>query len=97
MGPCYLYVNRNKRSLCLDLKNPRARAALIEGGEDRRRLRACAAAAGDRRPRLGYEAIRKVKPDIVYVGAYGFLGRRSLTENCRPTTTPSRRASASPT
>ena len=30
MGPIYMAANRNKRSLCLDLKNPRARAALIE-------------------------------------------------------------------
>ena len=29
MGPTYLYVNRNKRSLCLDLKNPAAKAALL--------------------------------------------------------------------
>ena len=35
MGPTYLYVNRNKRSLCLDLKNPAARAALLEGGRRR--------------------------------------------------------------
>src|ERR1051325_10027637 len=30
MGPTYLYVNRNKRSLCLDLKNPAAKAALLK-------------------------------------------------------------------
>ena len=30
MGPTYLYVNRNKRSLCLDLKNQDARAALLK-------------------------------------------------------------------
>src|SRR6266851_1789297 len=30
MGPTYLYVNRNKRSLCLDLKNKAARAALLK-------------------------------------------------------------------
>ena len=30
MGPTYLYVNRNKRSLCLDLKNKDARAALLK-------------------------------------------------------------------
>jgi crotonobetainyl-CoA:carnitine CoA-transferase CaiB-like acyl-CoA transferase len=72
MGPTYLYVNRNKRSLCLDLKNPAARAALlkvVEGAD---------AFVHALRPQaieglgLGYEAIRKIKPDIVYVGAYGF-------------------------
>ncbi len=30
MGPTYLYVNRTKRSLCLDLKNKDARAALLQ-------------------------------------------------------------------
>ena len=72
MGPTYLYVNRNKRSLCLDLKNPAARAALlkvVEGAD---------AFVHALRPQaieglgLGYEAIAKIKPDIVYVGAYGF-------------------------
>jgi formyl-CoA transferase len=72
MGPCYLYVNRNKRSLCLDLKNPRARAALLEV------VKTADAFVHAFRPQaieglgLGYEEIRKVKPDIVYVGAYGF-------------------------
>src|SRR4029450_4186429 len=72
MGPTYLYVNRNKRSLCLDLKNPAAKAALP-------RLVATADAfVHALRPQaieglgLGYEAIRKIKPDIVYVGAYGY-------------------------
>jgi crotonobetainyl-CoA:carnitine CoA-transferase CaiB-like acyl-CoA transferase len=61
MGPTYLYVNRNKRSLCLDLKNPAARAALlkvVEGAD---------AFVHALRPQaieglgLGYEAIRKIK------------------------------------
>ena len=72
MGPTYLYVNRNKRSLCLDLKDTAARAALlkvVEGAD---------AFVHALRPQaieglgLGYEAIRKIKPDIVYVGAYGY-------------------------
>ena len=65
MGPCYLYVNRNKRSLCLDLKNPRAKAALLEV------VKTADASVHALRPQaieglgLGYEEIRKVKPDIV--------------------------------
>ena len=72
MGPAYLYVNRNKRSLCLDLKNPRARAALIEV------IRTADAFVHALRPQaieglgLTYDEVRKIKPDIVYVGAYGF-------------------------
>lgn len=72
MGPTYLYVNRNKRSLCLDLKDREARAALLKV------VASADAFVHALRPQaieglgLGYEAIRKVKPDIVYVGAYGF-------------------------
>ena len=72
MGPTYLYVNRNKRSLCLDLKNPAARAALLKV------VATADAFVHALRPQaieglgLDYEAIRKIKPDIVYVGAYGY-------------------------
>jgi len=72
MGPTHIYVNRNKRSLCLDLKNPAARAALLKvvAGAD--------AFVHALRPQaikglgLAYEDIAKVRPDIVYVGAYGY-------------------------
>src|ERR1700751_5968205 len=72
MGPAYLYVNRNKRSLCLDLKNPRARAALIQV------IKTADAFVHALRPQaieglgLTYDEVRKIRPDIVYVGAYGF-------------------------
>src|SRR5882724_774592 len=72
MGPTYLYVNRNKRSLCLDLKNQAARAALLKV------VASADAFVHALRPQaieglgLGYEAVRKIKPDIVYVGAYGY-------------------------
>jgi len=72
MGPMHLYVNRNKRSLCLDLKKPQALAAL-------QRLIAKAdvfvhAMRPQAMARLGlaYEDVRRIKPDIVYVGAYGY-------------------------
>jgi crotonobetainyl-CoA:carnitine CoA-transferase CaiB-like acyl-CoA transferase len=72
MGPTHIYVNRNKRSLCLDLKNKDARSALLKviAGAD--------AFVHALRPQaiqglgLGYEDLRKIKPDIVYVGAYGY-------------------------
>ena len=72
MSHVFLHLNRNKRSIVLDLKKPAGRDAVL-------RL----AAAGDVlvyniRPqamaRLGltYEAVRAVNERIVYVGAYGF-------------------------
>ena len=72
MGPTYLYVNRNKRSLCLDLKDKAARAALLKV------VATADAFVHALRPQaieglgLGYEDIRKVNPNIVYVGAYGY-------------------------
>jgi crotonobetainyl-CoA:carnitine CoA-transferase CaiB-like acyl-CoA transferase len=72
MGAFYLAVNRNKRSIVLDLKQEAARRVLL-------RL----AAAADvllhnyrpqaaRRLAMSYETFRAVNPGIVYVGTYGF-------------------------
>ena len=68
----FLNNNRNKRSLALDLKLPEAKAAL---------LKLCATAdvfvqnfrpgVADRMG-LGEDAVRAVKPDIVYVSISGF-------------------------
>lgn len=72
MGPIYLHVNRNKRSIMLDLKRDAAREAL---------LRLCATAdlfihnirpAVMRRLRLSHEDLKAVKPDIIYISLVGF-------------------------
>jgi len=72
MGPLHLAVNRNKRSLSLDLKQPQARAALlkvIEGADAFvHALRPQAIAALG----LDYESLRQVNPEIVYACAYGY-------------------------
>ncbi len=68
----FLNNNRNKRSLALDLKDPAAKQALL-------RLAATAdvfvqnfrPGVADRMG-LGEEAVRAVKPDIVYVSISGF-------------------------
>ena len=72
MGAYFLNVNRNKKSLVLDLKRPMARAALL-------RLAATAdVLVHNMRPgaadRLGiaYAAIRAVSPSIVYAWASGY-------------------------
>jgi formyl-CoA transferase len=72
MGPIYLAINRNKRSLCLDLKKPEAVAAL-------KRLVASADAfvhnmrvEAVERLGLGYAAVRELKPDIVYAYSVGY-------------------------
>ena len=72
MAPLHLALGSSKRSVVLDLKRPRARDALMRmvAGSD--------AFVHSMRPgaiaRLGltYDAIRAVRPDVVYCGACGF-------------------------
>lgn len=72
MGGIYLNANRNKRSLALDLKQEVAQQVL------RRLIPTADVFVHNMRPQaierlgFGYEAVAAIKPDIVYVGAYGF-------------------------
>ena len=72
MSGNFLHLNRNKRSVVLDLKSE-------AGMEAMRRLAASADVfVHALRPRairklgLDYESVRAVNPDIVHCGAYGF-------------------------
>lgn len=72
MGPVHLALNRGKRLVTLDLKKPEARDVLMKI------VSSADAFVHAMRPQaieklgFGYEAVAKVKPDIVYCGAYGF-------------------------
>jgi len=72
MGPLYVALNRNKRSVALDLKDEPGRAAL------RKLVAGADVFIHNMRPeaiaRLGfaYDAVAKIKPDIVYVEAMGY-------------------------
>ena len=72
MGGPFLNMNRNKRSIALDLKQDSAREALVKLIETADVL------VHNMRPqamdRLGfsYDAVRAIKPDIIYCGCYGF-------------------------
>lgn len=72
MGPGYVAFNRNKRSVALDLKTDEAkdilRKLVATGDVFIHNMRPSAVA------RLGfsYEAVRAIKPDIVYVEAMGY-------------------------
>jgi crotonobetainyl-CoA:carnitine CoA-transferase CaiB-like acyl-CoA transferase len=72
MGAFYLAVNRNKRSIVLDLKQESARQALVRLTERAdvfiHNYRPLAA----RRLGLSYEMFHAVNPRLVYVGTYGF-------------------------
>jgi crotonobetainyl-CoA:carnitine CoA-transferase CaiB-like acyl-CoA transferase len=72
MGPLFVAMNRNKRSVALDLKNEPGRRAL------RKLIRTGDIFIHNMRPetiaRLGfsYDAVAAIKPDIVYVEAMGY-------------------------
>ena len=72
MGGIYLNANRNKRSLALDLKQEAGREVL------RRLIPTADVFVHNMRPQaierlgFGYTAVARLKPDVVYVGAYGF-------------------------
>jgi crotonobetainyl-CoA:carnitine CoA-transferase CaiB-like acyl-CoA transferase len=72
MGPVFVALNRNKRSLALDLKGEPGRRAL------RRLIKSADIFIHNMRPeavaRLGfsYDAVAAMKPDIVYVEAMGY-------------------------
>ncbi len=72
MGAIFLHTNRNKRSVAIDLKREAGREALL-------RIAATAdVVVSNVRPkalarlRLDYEAMRQVRPDIIYASLVGF-------------------------
>lgn len=72
MAPIFATINRNKRSIVLDLKDPRGRAALekLVASADLfvQNFRPGAA----ERMGIGEAALRRVKPNLVYVSISGF-------------------------
>ncbi len=72
MGPLYLQANRNKRSVCLDLKTPEGRDAALALAAD------CDVFVSNVRPqaiqRLGLDddGLRRVNPSVIYVSAVGY-------------------------
>ena len=72
MGPVFLNTNRSKRSICLDLKKPAGRDALL------RLIRIADVLIYNVRPqamerlRLGYDVVSKVNPRLIYAGVFGF-------------------------
>lgn len=72
MGGIHININRGKELMCLDLKQPEAREVV------RRLIKEADVFIHSMRPKaiermgFGYEAVRELKNDIVYIGAYGF-------------------------
>jgi crotonobetainyl-CoA:carnitine CoA-transferase CaiB-like acyl-CoA transferase len=72
MSGKFLHLNRNKRSLALDLKQEAARRALMRLIETADVLIWNMRPAAMARLGLGYDEVRRVNPRIVYCGMFGF-------------------------
>lgn len=72
MGALYLHLNRNKRSVVLDLKSEAGRAACLRLAESADVLLYNTRPQAMKRLGLDYQSVAAVNPAIVYVGAYGF-------------------------
>src|ERR1700716_3944550 len=72
MGPVFLNTNRSKRSICLDLKKPAGRDAVL------RLIASADVLVYNVRPQamarlqLGYELVSKINPRLIYAGVFGF-------------------------
>jgi len=72
MGAAFLNLNRNKRSIAMDLKRPEERARLVELVKDADVFVYNVRPQSMRKLGLDYETLAKVNPRIIYCGTYGF-------------------------
>ena len=75
MGYMFLHLNRGKRGLVLDLKQPEGRQALLRLAASADVLIYNVRPQAMARLRLSYDDVRAVNPRIIYVGAYGYSQR----------------------
>lgn len=72
MGHMFMHLNRNKKSLVLDLKKPAGRDALLRIAAQADVLIYNIRPQAMQRLRLGYAEVAAANPRIIYVGAYGY-------------------------
>jgi crotonobetainyl-CoA:carnitine CoA-transferase CaiB-like acyl-CoA transferase len=72
MGPVFLNTNRSKRSICLDLKKPAGRDAVLRLIASADVLIYNVRPQAIERLQLGYDAVRKINPRLIYAGVFGF-------------------------
>ncbi|MDK3024054.1 CoA transferase [Cupriavidus taiwanensis] len=75
MGPLFLGLNRNKRSIVLDLKTRHGREALLRLVADADVLAYNVRPQAMQRLGLDYETLAQINPRLVYVGMFGFSQR----------------------
>jgi crotonobetainyl-CoA:carnitine CoA-transferase CaiB-like acyl-CoA transferase len=72
MGPVFLNTNRSKRSICLDLKKPAGREAVLRLIKDADVLVYNVRPQAMARLNLGYDVVSKINPRLIYAGVFGF-------------------------
>jgi crotonobetainyl-CoA:carnitine CoA-transferase CaiB-like acyl-CoA transferase len=72
MGPLFLWANRNKRSLLLDLKTPEGKAAILQLASEADVLASNVRPQGLARLGLDYPSIKAANPKIIYCAAVGY-------------------------
>lgn len=72
MGPKFMHLNRNKRSIVLDLKHNAGREALLKVIEHSDVILWNLRPKSMSRLGLDYETVKRHKPDIIYCGMFGF-------------------------
>lgn len=72
MGPVFLNTNRSKRSICLDLKKPAGRDALLTLIETADVLVYNVRPQAMQRLLLGYDVVSALNPRLIYAGVFGF-------------------------
>lgn len=75
MGPIFLGANRNKRSVALDLKQPKGHEAFLRLVQEADVLAYNVRHQAMKRLRLAYEDVCSVNPRIIYVGMVGYSPR----------------------
>lgn len=72
MSACFLHVNRNKRSVVLDLKTVEGREAALDLAKDVDVFITNVRPAAMARLKLEYEAVASVNPGIIYIALVGY-------------------------
>ena len=72
MGQTFMVLNRAKRAIAINLKDPAGREAFLRLAATADAMVHNARVQAMKRLRLDYEHVRKVKPDIAYCYAVGF-------------------------
>ena len=72
MGPVFLNTNRSKRSICLDLKKPAGRDAVLRLIETADVLVYNVRPQAMARLQLGYDVVSAINPRLIYAGVFGY-------------------------